>query len=359
MTESGTVESEGALDGAVAAVLRRWVHHTGPVREWRTLYHKGTVLAVTGEHGARFVLKEVAKGQPVPRRLERLTAEHRLLLYLHACGVPVPAPLPADDGRTYVREPEDGAAIYTLHPMLPNWGTRARDGQPVVPAWEQPGVWTNVGAAIGRLHRALAAYPGEIVSWHMVLPERIRENALPTARAHLAGGQLATLDAVFDDVTDELCLALADLPEQYIHGDCHGGNILLADDEVSGFIDLDHLPLAPRIYDLFYLLADRLKWRVYEPEALAALLRLFPCLIAGYQRENTLTPREYNALWPGMLATQLFFVQVFAQTRNEEHLTRNLDALTWIHRHRDDIQRTLNGEQGDSSAPTAKQAIVR
>jgi Ser/Thr protein kinase RdoA (MazF antagonist) len=113
------------------------------------------VLAITAESGARYVLKEVAKGQPLDRQLARLAAEHRLLLYLSDRGVPVPATLTADDGRTYVRHPEGGATVYTLHVMLPNSGAKrpdGGDGGPAVPTWEQPEVWANVGAAIGRLH---------------------------------------------------------------------------------------------------------------------------------------------------------------------------------------------------------------
>jgi Ser/Thr protein kinase RdoA (MazF antagonist) len=192
----------------------------------------------------------------------------------------------------------------------------------------------------------------------MDLPVRIRENALPTVRSRLGGAQLRALDAVFDGLADEVCAALADLPEQHIHGDCHGGNILIADGDVSGFIDLDHLPLAPRVYDLFYLPPDRLKWRIDEPGAPEAMLPLFPHLIAGYEREQTLTPltpRERAALWPGMLATQLFFIQAFAEQGNQEHVDRNLCALAWIHTHRDDIRQVLEGPPHRPSPPAAQE----
>ncbi len=349
MTQSPMDGFQAGQDSEIAAILRGWREHTGAVREWRSLYQKGTVLDVTAESGTRYVLKEVAKGQPVGRRLERLASEHRLLLRLHACGVPVPTPLAAEDGLTYVRHPEDEAAVYTLHRRLPSgWSEPALPGEVRAPQWDVPQTWTNVGAAIGRLHRALAAYPGEIVSWHMVLPERIRENALPQTRGYLEGkwqAQLAQLDAVFTpELTDEVCVRLADLPEQHVHGDCHGGNVLVCDCDVSGFIDMDHLPLGARVYDLFYMLADRMKWRVYDPEGLATTVALFPHLAEGYRRENTLTARERGALWPGMLATQLFFVQVYAHNGNAEHLARNLDALTWIHRHRDELERLLGEE---------------
>jgi Ser/Thr protein kinase RdoA (MazF antagonist) len=361
MTNTASRRRETHLDDATAAVLRRWEHHTGPIRESRSLYHKGTVLAVTAESGARYVLKEVAKGQPLERRLERLAAEHRLLLYLADRGVPVPTPLAADDGRTHVRYPEGGTAVYTLHRMLPNAGagrSDAGDGGPAVPTWERPEVWANVGEAIGRLHAALAAYPGEIVSWHMDLPARIRESALPSVR-RLRGEHLAALDAVFDGVTDEVCAALADLPEQHIHGDCHGGNILIDGGDVSGFIDLDHLPLAPRVYDLFYLPPDRLKWRIDEPGAPEAVLALFPHLIAGYEREHTLTTRERAALWPGMLATQLFFIQAFAEQGNREHVGRNLRALTWIHEHRTKIRKLLEVPRDPGDDPLLPGAPFR
>jgi hypothetical protein len=97
------------------------------------------------------------------------------------------------------------------------------------------------------------------------------------------------------------------------------------------------------VYDLFYLPPDRLKWKIYEPGAPEVMLPLFPHLIAGYEQEHTLTPRERAALWPGMLATQLFFTQAFAERGDHEHVDRNLRALVWIREHRDDIRRLMEG----------------
>src|SRR5688572_10671002 len=125
----------------VTTILGHWRHHTGPVREWRRLSDKGTVLAVSAERGDQYVLKEVVKGQPLERRLGRLASEHRLLLYLASRGVPVPAPMDAEEGNTFVRYPEAGDTVYTPHPLLPNLGMRAPDGMRVgssaLLAWEQ------------------------------------------------------------------------------------------------------------------------------------------------------------------------------------------------------------------------------
>ena len=46
-------------------MLRRWEHHTGPMREWRPLDARGTVLAATAAGGACYILKELARGEPV------------------------------------------------------------------------------------------------------------------------------------------------------------------------------------------------------------------------------------------------------------------------------------------------------
>jgi Ser/Thr protein kinase RdoA (MazF antagonist) len=108
---------------------------------------------------------------------------------------------------------------------------------------------------------------------------------------------------------------------------------------VTGFVDLDLLPLGPRVYDLAYLLADRLKWRFDDPEHVARWLAGLPHLLAGYERENTLSAREREAIWYGMLATQVLFVEEFAREGDGANVTRNLEACFWIHRHRDEIER--------------------
>ncbi len=151
------------------------------------------------------------------------------------------------------------------------------------------------------------------------------------------------MEATLAPLAAPLRAALADLPEQPIHGDCHGGNVLVADGEVTGFVDLDHLPVGPKVYDLSYLLADQVKGQLNDPERLARWLSVLPHLLAGYEREHALSAQERGAIWYGMLATQVLFVEVFAQAQNEAHIARNLDAFFWIHRSRDVIERRTRG----------------
>jgi hypothetical protein len=75
-------------------------------------------------------------------------------------------------------------------------------------------------------------------------------------------------------------------------------------------------------------------------------LALLPHLIAGYEGEQVLTPltpRERAALWPGLLATQLFLTQFYAKKGDQQGVDRNLRALVWIREHRDDIRRLMEG----------------
>jgi Ser/Thr protein kinase RdoA (MazF antagonist) len=319
-------------------ILWHWRDTVGDAPAREPLHNTGTILGITAPAGERFVLKEVAKGQPVAERLARLAAEYRVLRHLAAHGVPVAVPVPTDAGRLFV---QDGAAVYTLSPRLPVGG---RDPAPGPAPWPDPSPERraeNLGAAIGRLHRALAAYVGDLRSWRMDLAPEVLDVALPRLRAHLDGARAAALEAALAPLAAPLRAALTGLPEQPIHGDCHGGNILVAGGEVTGFVDLDHLPVGPKVYDLAYLLADQIKWRLDDPVYVARWLAGLPHLLAGYAREHPLSGRERQAIWFGMLATQLIFAEGAIKKGKEANVALNLDAFWWMHRHRDEIEQRV------------------
>jgi aminoglycoside phosphotransferase (APT) family kinase protein len=60
---------------------------------------------------------------------------------------------------------------------------------------------------------------------------------------------------------DSIVQALSAAPQR-VHGDVHGGNILTHGRKATGIIDCDHLPLAPRGYDLGYYMAFGVQWRL-------------------------------------------------------------------------------------------------
>jgi Ser/Thr protein kinase RdoA (MazF antagonist) len=313
-----------ADDVRFSTLLKRWL--IGDVVASESLHHKGTVFLITTGCGARFILKDIVKDIGGHRRIERLMAEHRVHLHLQAAQVPVAVPLLAHDGRPFV---QDGDKIYTLAPELASGGYTA--------GMDMGQVYHNMGMAIGRLHKALATYPDEIPSWRMDLPRRILGEAVPRINAHLAGPRLEAFNRMMTPIGDALAGALADLPSQHIHGDCHGGNILLHDGDVSGFIDLDHLPVGPKPYDLGSLLADRAKWQMAHPDALIQWLEYFDRVIVGYEQENCLSRREKEAIWWTMLAVQVLMTEWFSERHDETNVALNLAAFHWIHSHKEEI----------------------
>jgi Ser/Thr protein kinase RdoA (MazF antagonist) len=236
-------------------------------------------------------------------------------------------PLLSNRGTSFVQA-ADG--IYTLAPALP------RDD--IFDPIAYPALYANIGRAIGKLHKALADYPGEIASWTMDLPGRVRNDLVPLLTMRLAVHERPVFDTCVVAHMEEICDALADLPMQYIHGDCHGGNVLLYQGDVSGFIDLDHLPIGPRIYDVSYFLVDRVKNAIYDPAALRAWLDQFDGLLAGYASEIPPTAREKHALWYGMVVSQLLFVNWFLEHQNAAHVTKNLAVLDWVCEHQQEIE---------------------
>ncbi len=320
-----------ANTSAIAAILRQWQRTVGEVRDYAVIDNKPTIFIVTTERGARFVLKQVG----VIERAAHLESAYRVLLYLDAAHVPVAVPVLSDNLQLAVQH--DGR-LYTLSPMLPNGED---EGVTITP--EQ--VNLNLGRAVGRLHHALATYPDEILSWHMDFAHRALGDAAPVIQAHLEAQERTLFDAALSDIEQDMRAALADLPEQHIHGDCHGGNIIFHNGDVSGFIDLDHLPLGPRIYDISYLLADMVKSQVETPAELELWLQQFDRFIIGYEQIQPLTSHEKAAIWCGMLAVQMLFVYWFFIHEEEAAAYKNLAAFHWIYRHKDAIVPRITGER--------------
>jgi Ser/Thr protein kinase RdoA (MazF antagonist) len=98
---------------------------------------------------------------------------------------------------------------------------------------------------------------------------------------------------------DSMVAALADLPTQLIHGDLTPENVLLRrPGAVSGFIDFDHLPLGPRIWDIAKYLSRRirLRWRQRSQAPDVGRLDHLAGFLSGYHKKSSLSPAEIEAL---------------------------------------------------------------
>ena len=276
---------------------------------------------VHGDDGQGFVLKCVP-GFDLADPRSRLAEQHRILSYLAERGLPVACPLVTNDGQIYA-EGDDG--VYALTPMLPNEKIDVTGSSEPL---------REIGRAIARLHLALNECPFDIASWHIRLAEQTFETTWDGLRELLPVADFTDVARRVEPLRSEMLAAFEDLPEQRIHGDCHGGNILLADGTVSGLIDLEHLPIGPRVYDVAYNLSLGLNWMVRrpapEPDPRGALTFAGKHVLDGYLSANPLSDREIDAVVPIMLAVQLNLLWVLRDlTEDQKWLTSTL----WVADH--------------------------
>lgn len=248
---------------------------------------------VIAEDGREWVIKRLPEWAPGAGPVD----EYRVLLHLQRSGVPVAVPMITDDGLIAhnadklgtgpTEKLPTGSSAYALIPYL-------RSDPGLV---ETPELAHTIGSAIGRLDRALADCPWPVTSFtddpaRDILQDRF--GGMPES--------LRTLALPFRESTYE---AVVGLPTQRVtHGDCNLGNLLVHDGEVTGFIDLDHLPSGPRIRDLSYYLTSRLSAHLDhgEPEAMTAML---PHYLEGFRQACPVTDREFAAVVPLMLAVAI------------------------------------------------------
>ena len=236
---------------------------------------------VTAEDGAQYFLKRLGPWRNLP-----VADEARILAHLARLGVRVAEFLPTDRATLYAGEVEDS---FILIPRLASDHFNAA---------ELVSLEEKIGGALAELHLALARYPWPANSYAEQLSESLEQD-------------LMLPPDVAEGFTRRRCgmtAALADLPTQLIHGDLTPENVLLRRPEaVSGFIDFDHLPLAPRIWDVAKYLSRRirLRWRQGTPGSdLGRLGRLdhLAGFLIGYHKTNPLGSAEIEALPSGIAA---------------------------------------------------------
>lgn len=193
----------------------------------------------------------------------RVLAEVTVLDELAQRGVPVTVPLLAADGRGWAMLDEDALLVYRELPGAP------RD-------------------AVGS--------PGFVED------------------AELVGRACAELDAQLAECDLALALAaglpvrpnqqgLSGLRPQIVHRDFHASNVLFEGDRVSGYLDFDHLELAPRIVDLCYCAASALA-RVFESGETEHWFAVWRRMVRGHHSRLPLTEPEVEVTASVMQAVE-------------------------------------------------------
>jgi Ser/Thr protein kinase RdoA (MazF antagonist) len=301
------------------AALVAWKSVVGAARvELMDKVHN-PIWKVTGEDGREWVLKHLPEWPPGVGPVE----EYRVLCYLQSGGLPVAVPIVTDDGLIAynadnlgtdpVEKQPTGAQAYALIPLLPN--------DPEL--YESAELAHTIGRGIGRLDGMLAGCPWQVTSF--------TDDPAPDILGDDYAKLPAELRGVVDPLRDQLFAALTDLPTQLTHGDCNVGNILVHDGEVTGYIDLDHLPHGPRVRDLSYYLASRLQNQIIDgdPDAMAAVLGHY---VAGYSSTHPLTEREQSAVVPLLLTALVGGAGwcLHSWVPDPDGYQRNLQAIEWV-----------------------------
>jgi Ser/Thr protein kinase RdoA (MazF antagonist) len=174
-----------------------------------------------------------------------------------------------------------------------------------------------------------------------VLPDEWFGRSIPAIRQGLATRDRAAFGRMIQVVEGEMRTAACGLPEQLIHRDCHHGNIVVHGEQVSGFVDCDHLSLGPRVLDLADFLVHAVKGHVANRQATEQWFVLCPAVLEGYQGENPLSDHERRAVYSMMLGILLMFAAWFYETGTPQHAPRELETLAWMVEQRARIRRAL------------------
>ncbi len=304
------------------SILKHWRLDT--IASWRAIQDK--VFRITLVDGRQLVLKDL--GLQNERTIQRLQFEYDVLRHVVQTGLPAAVPLLSDDGRPYV---VDVDRVFRLSNWLRNEPAEVNTGE------ERRRLFRNYGAAIARFHRALTSYTDpEILSrtWQTDLQTRVIDEAVPVILAHLDQSRLDSFKATLAGVESEMAMAFADLPRQLVIWDCHPGNVAVDGYDVSGFIDCDHLSIAPRIFDLADFLVHLIKWDIGDSQKELDWLADFPQLISGYDSVTPLSERERAGLFYAMVGIVLIFMDFFLQSSQFELTKTELDTIDWLVFHR-------------------------
>ena len=292
--------------------------------------HLGNVYRVERVTGLPLILKNIGKDSP--HNVARFEFEYEVLHHLDRSGISVALPMPNREGELLAVE--DGC-LYTLSPYLTTdnkWLELDFEGLKRLNY--------NCGAAIAQLHTALAAFPTEGLenrTWKTVLADSLSDRWIPAIQQNIATQERETFDAIIADIAADMRATTEYLPMQLIHRDCHHGNIVVNGEEVSGFIDCDHLSIGPRVFDLADFIVHMIKQHVADRERTSEWFDLFPVVIQGYEEEAPLLREEKRALYYVMLGILIMLAGWFFKTGEPAKASSELEAISWMYRHRQKI----------------------
>jgi 4-aminobutyrate aminotransferase-like enzyme/Ser/Thr protein kinase RdoA (MazF antagonist) len=150
----------------------------------------------------------------------------------------------------------------------------------------------RIGRLLARLDGALAelrqAVPSRPTNWNIMTAAELLGDVIP-ATASERQEDHRVWGAVLDDFVAETLPRLATWPNQLIHNDLNGSNLLLdpVTGEVTGLLDFGDVVEAPRVIDLAVAAAY-----LVDGSSPASLFASLSAIVAGYQSQSSLSSAE-------------------------------------------------------------------
>lgn len=201
------------------------------------------------------------------------------------------------------------------------------------PTWPSY-VWMY--GAMGRLHRALVglttSVPRPVLSTYAAPRTLRRWAALTSGRIPPDTEAAETVARVQRAirVLEQQWAPAGDLPVQLIHGDIRLGNVAVAADGATVYLDFGFMASRPRVHDIAYSLS----WMVLRPDASGSAEEFpwhqLPELIEAYEEnaQEALTTAERGAIGPYLAAVPLYLAAISGHTpRPAEHLLGEVPFL--------------------------------
>lgn len=291
------------------------------------------IQLVSLTNSKRVVLKDV--GANTESVIKRLEFERDVLQHVTKQGLVVALPLLTQAGKPYHIA---SGRVYRLSHWITNNFVEPRTDD------ERTRLYRSYGSAIARFHLALTTYQDASIlsrTWRTDLDNKLLQQTIPTVLSHLDQALLPAFTAAMGEIKQDMALAFEGLPEQPIIWDCHSGNVAVNDLEVTGFIDCDHISIAPRIHDLADFLVHLIKWGIGDARAEQTWIALFPQVLCGYESISLLSMQERNALYYAMVAIPLIFMEFFYKENHIEPIHLELRLFHWLVQRRKVIQSRL------------------
>jgi homoserine kinase type II len=262
-----------------SAAVSQWVAATVSVH-WGFEVESVSRIVMSGHNALAWISASsgsyLAKWSVLPERFQRLSVLTQLTAWLGERGLPVSQPVASVDGRVQL-EVGDGTSISLQHQI---------SGQ-LLDVTDRDQV-RAAGAALARLHAALARYPGTAEAGELADPPKL-----------LATRITGWLDsdhssALSPSAREKLISLVASTPPdrmaaQLVHGDFRAANILCAGNQVAAVLDFEEARIDFPIMELAQsavMLGTRFRdWGPVPSHVHAWLLD-------GYESERPLTSAE-------------------------------------------------------------------